>query len=130
MRIEGLRIVDPGDKGGGIPRRVSIFYGSPIGGVWRDIWRAVGFYAGTSLALLTVSGLLIFWLLNRGLAPLRQLAAAAAGVSVDSWEFAPPERTRMIRELEPLTVAWKQQSPAWSAHSCNNAASSGMPRMS
>ena len=31
LRIEGLRIVDPGDKGGGIPRRVSIFYGSPIG---------------------------------------------------------------------------------------------------
>jgi hypothetical protein len=105
MRIEGLRIVDPGDKGGGIPRRVSIFYGSPIDGVWRDIWRAVGFYAATSLTLLAVSGLLIFWLLNRGLAPLRELAAAAGGVSVDSWEFAPPERARMIRELEPLTVA-------------------------
>jgi signal transduction histidine kinase len=105
MRIEGLRIVDPGDKGGGIPRRVSIFYGSPIDGVWRDIWKAVGFYAATSLTLLAVSGLLIFWLLNRGLAPLRQLAAAAAGVSVDSWNFAPPQRARMIRELEPLTVA-------------------------
>jgi signal transduction histidine kinase len=105
MRIEGLRIVDPGDKGGGIPRRVSIFYGSPIDGVWRDIWKAVGFYAATSLMLLTVSGLLIFWLLNRGLAPLRELAAAAGGVSVDSWDFTPPERARMIRELEPLTVA-------------------------
>jgi signal transduction histidine kinase len=105
MRIEGLRIVDPGDKGGGIPRRVSIFYGSPIDRVWRDIWRAVGFYAITSLSLLAVSGLLIFWLLNRGLAPLRHLAAAAAGVSVDSWDFVPPERARMIRELEPLTVA-------------------------
>ncbi len=105
MRIEGLRIVDPGDKGGGIPRRVSILYGSPIDGVWRGIWRAVGFYAATSLTLLAVSGLLIFWLLNRGLAPLRQLATAAAGVSVDSWNFAPPQRARMIRELEPLTVA-------------------------
>jgi signal transduction histidine kinase len=105
MRIEGLRIVDPGDKNGGIPRRVSIFYGSPTDGVWRDIWKAVGFYAATSLTLLAVSGLLIFWLLNRGLAPLRQLAAAAAGVSVDSWDFAPPERARMIRELAPLTIA-------------------------
>ncbi len=105
LRIEGLRIVDPGDKGGGIPRRVSIFYGSPIGDVWRSIWRAVGFYAGTSLILLAVSGLLIFWLLNRGLAPLRELAAEAAGVSVESWNFAPPQRARMIRELVPLTVA-------------------------
>lgn len=105
LRIEGLRIVDPGDKGGGIPRRVSIFYGSPIDGVWRDIWRAVGFYAATSLTLLAVSGWLIFWLLNRGLAPLRELAAEAAGVSADSWNFAPPERARMVRELAPLTAA-------------------------
>jgi signal transduction histidine kinase len=105
LRIEGLRIVDPGDKGGGIPRRVSIFYGSPIDGVWKDIWRAVGFYAATSLTLLAVSGLLIFWLLNRGLAPLRELAAEAAGVSADSWNFAPPQRARMVRELAPLTVA-------------------------
>ena len=62
LRIEGLRIVDPGDKGGGIPRRVSIFYGAPVDRVWKDIWKAVGFYAITSLALLAVSGMLIFWL--------------------------------------------------------------------
>jgi signal transduction histidine kinase len=105
MRIDGLRIVDPGDKGGGIPRRVSIFYGAPTGGVWHEIWEAVGFYAVTSVLLLAVSGMLIFWLLNRGLAPLRELAAEASGVSVDAWNFVPPPRARMIRELAPLTVA-------------------------
>jgi signal transduction histidine kinase len=105
LRLEGLRIVDPGDKGGGIPRHVSIFYGSPVDHVWGEIWEAVGFYAVTSLGLLAISGMLIFWLLNRGLAPLRQLAAEAAGVSVNSWDFAPPERARMIKELAPLTVA-------------------------
>jgi signal transduction histidine kinase len=105
LRIEGLRIVDPGDKGGGIPRRVSIFYGSPVDRVWGEIWEAVGFYAVTSLCLLAISGMLIFWLLNRGLAPLRQLAAEAAGVSVNSWNFAPPQRARLIKELAPLTVA-------------------------
>jgi signal transduction histidine kinase len=105
LRIEGLRIVDPGDKGGGIPRRVTIFYGSPIDRVWGEIWEAVGFYAVTSLCLLAISGLLIFWLLNRGLAPLRQLAAEATGVSVNSWNFAPPQQARMIKELAPLTIA-------------------------
>lgn len=105
LRIEGLRIVDPGDKGGGTPRRVTIFYGAPTGRVWAEIWEAVGFYAATSLGLLAISGLLIFLLLNRGLAPLRELAAEAAGVSVDSWNFVPPQRARMIRELAPLTVA-------------------------
>jgi signal transduction histidine kinase len=105
LRIEGLRIVDPGDKGGGIPRRVTIFYGAPVDHVWGEIWEAVGFYAVTSLSLLAISGLLIFWLLNRGLAPLRELAAEASGVSVDSWNFVPPPRARMIKELAPLTVA-------------------------
>ncbi len=105
LRIQGLRIVDPGDKGGGIPRRVTIFYGSPIEHVWNEIWEAVGFYAVTSLFLLAISGMLIFWLLNRGLAPLRELAAEASGVSVNSWNFAPSPRARMIRELAPLTVA-------------------------
>ncbi len=105
LRIEGLRIVDPGDKGGGIPRYVTIFYGSPSDRVWKSIWEAVGFYAITSLALLAISGVLIFWLMNRGLAPLRELAAEADGVSVDSWNFAPPQRARMMKELAPLTVA-------------------------
>jgi signal transduction histidine kinase len=105
LKIEGLRIVDPGDKGGGIPRRVTIFYGSPVEHVWGEIWEAVGFYAITSLSLLAISGLLIFWVLNRGLAPLRELAAEASGVSVDSWNFVPPPRARQIKELAPLTVA-------------------------
>jgi signal transduction histidine kinase len=105
LRIEGVRVVDPGQKAGGITRRVIIFYGSPVGRVWGEIWEAVGFYAATSLSLLAVSGMLIFWLLNRGLAPLRQLAAEAAGVSVNSWNFVPPERARMVKELAPLTNA-------------------------
>src|SRR6201999_13201 len=105
LRLEGLRIVDPGDKGGGIPRRVTIFYGAPVDHVWGEIWEAVGFYAITSLSLLAISGLLIFWVLNRGLAPLRELAAEASGVSVDSWDFVPPPRARMIKELAPLTGA-------------------------
>jgi signal transduction histidine kinase len=65
----------------------------------------VAFYALTSLALLGISGLLMFWLLNRGLAPLRELAAEAAGVSVHSWNFAPPEKARMTKELAPLADA-------------------------
>jgi signal transduction histidine kinase len=105
LRIEGMRVVDPGDKGGGTPRHVVIFYGSPIDPVWRDIWKTVGFYAVTSLCLLAISGWLIFWMLNRGLAPLRQLAAEAAGISVNSWNFTPPRGARRIRELAPLTIA-------------------------
>jgi signal transduction histidine kinase len=105
LKIGGLRMVDPGDKGGGIPRHVTVIYGSPTESVWKAVWRTVAFYALTSLVLLAISGFLMFWLLNRGLMPLRELAAEAAGVSVDSWSFVPSEKARMTKELAPLVHA-------------------------
>lgn len=105
VQVHGLRIVDPGDKGGGVPRHVTVIYGSETEHVWDVVADAVKFYAVASLLLLVLSGILMFWLLNRGLKPLRELAAAAAVVSVNSWEFAPSERARGIKELAPLTGA-------------------------
>jgi signal transduction histidine kinase len=105
LRMHGIRIVDPGDKNGGVVRHVTVFYGSPTKQVLKAVADAVKFYAAASLLLLAISGMLMFWLLNRGLAPLRELAAAAARVSVNSWEFAPSEQARGIKELAPLTGA-------------------------
>lgn len=105
MKNEGLRVVDPGEKGGGTRRRVIIFYGSPVDEVWKSVWQAVAFYAATSVSLLAISAVLIFWLLNRGLSPVRELAAKAGAVSVDSWNFDPPQNARKIRELAPLITA-------------------------
>ena len=105
IQVHGVRIVDPGDKGGGVPRHVTVIYGSETEHVWDVIADAVKFYAIASLLLLALSGIMMFWLLNRGLKPLRELAAAAAVVSVNSWEFTPSERARGIKELVPLTAA-------------------------
>jgi len=105
LRMEGTRTVDPGEQGGGKVRRVTIVYGSPTSRVWHEVESAVEFYAAGSLVLLLVTGPLIAWLLQRGLLPLRQLAALAAQVSVDSWEFAPPASARTTPELAPLTHA-------------------------
>ena len=50
------RIVDPGDPGGGVRRRVTIFYGSATKPAWESVWGAVEFYAFTNLALLGITG--------------------------------------------------------------------------
>jgi signal transduction histidine kinase len=104
LRIQGSRTVDPGEHGGKL-RQVTILYGSPTGRVWRAIRGAVEFYAAGSLFLLLVTGPLIAWLLHHGLLPLRQLAALASQVSVDSWEFSPPASAHATPELAPLTHA-------------------------
>lgn len=105
IRMNGLRIVDPGDKGGGIRRHVTIYYGSSVQRVWGAVIRAVAFYAGSNLLVLALTGVLMSWLLNRGLAPLRELASSASRVSVDRWAFSPPEEARMTKELAPLVSA-------------------------
>lgn len=101
----GSRIVDPDEPGGGKLRRVVVLYGAPTAHVWNAIFGAVEFYAAGSLLLLAVTGPLIAWLLHRGLLPLRQLAALAAHVSADSWQFSPPASARKTPELAPLTHA-------------------------
>jgi signal transduction histidine kinase len=105
IRIRGFRVVDPGEKGGGVRRYVTIDYGSPVWRVWRAVLRSVLFYAVSSLVVLAVTGVLMYWLLNRGLAPLIGLAEAATKVSATSWSFAPPETARQTLELAPLVVA-------------------------
>jgi signal transduction histidine kinase len=105
IKIEGSRIVDPGEKGGGTLRKVTILYGAPTEPVWHAITGAVEFYAAGSLLLLLITGPLIAWLLHRGLLPLRELAALAGRISVDSWEFSPPASARLTPELAPLTQA-------------------------
>jgi len=105
ITISGLRIVDPGDKGGGIPRSVLIVYGSPLEPVWDSIWEAVEFYALTSLGLLLLTAIVMYWLLNRELAPLADLAAQASRVSTTSWEFQPSAAAQKTNELAPLALA-------------------------
>jgi signal transduction histidine kinase len=104
LRILGSRTVDPAIKGGTL-HQVIVVYGSPTRHVWHAIRGAVEFYAAGSIILLIVTGPLIAWLLHRGLLPLRQLAALAAQVSVDAWQFSPPASAHTTPELAPLTDA-------------------------
>jgi len=104
FRMKGSRLVDPADHGGKL-RTVVILYGAPTNKVWRAIRGTVEFYAAGTLFLLIVTGPLIAWLLHRGLLPLRQLAALAGHVSVDSWRFDPPSSARTTPELAPVTHA-------------------------
>lgn len=105
LRLHGSRFVDNGEPGGGKLRPVTIFYGAATDRVWHAVRGAVEFYAAGSLLLLVVTGPLIAWMLHRGLLPLRELAALASQVSVNSWQFAPPASARTTPELAPLTQA-------------------------
>lgn len=105
LALHGLRVVDPGDKGGGTPRRILVVYGAPTAEVWHQVRNAIVFFSLTNLVLLVVTGVLMAWLLHRGLAPMRQLAAEAEKISIHRWSFRAPESAVETRELAPLASA-------------------------
>ena len=105
LALRGLRVVDPGDKGGGVPRHILVFYGAPTAQVWHQVRNAIVFFSLSNLVLLAVTGVLMAWLLHRGLAPLRRLATEAENISIYQWSFQPPESAVETRELAPLASA-------------------------
>jgi signal transduction histidine kinase len=104
VRIHGIRVVDPADKGG-VTHFITVLYGSPTDHVWADIREAVRFYGLASLLLLTLTGCVMAWFLRKGMEPLRELANEAARVSGQQWNFKSPESARQTRELAPLAEA-------------------------
>lgn len=105
IRLLGLRMVDPGDAGGGIPRHVIILYGSRTHPAWERVRNAVVFYACSGLVLLVITGLIMHYLLRRGLQPLYELAEQAGRISIYSWNLDPASQARYVRELAPLVSA-------------------------
>jgi signal transduction histidine kinase len=105
IRMLGLRMVDPGDAGGGIARHVVILYGSRTHPVWERIRNAIFFYACAGLVLLAITGFILFYLLRRGLQPLYELADQAGQISVNTWNLGPSSQARYVRELAPLVSA-------------------------
>ena len=103
--LHGLRVVDPDDKGGGVPRHFLIVYGAPTVQVWHQVRNAIVFFSLSNLVLLIVTGVLMAWLLHRGLAPMRRLATEAENISIHRWSFQPPESAVETRELAPLASA-------------------------
>jgi signal transduction histidine kinase len=105
LALHGMRVVDPGDKGGGTPRHILVVYGARTAQVWHQVRNAIIFFSLSNLVLLLVTGVLMAWLLHRGLAPMRQLAAEAENISIHRWSFQAPESAVETRELAPLASA-------------------------
>jgi signal transduction histidine kinase len=103
--LHAVRVVDPGEKGGGVKRPVVVRYGASTAHVWSEVWEAVRFYALASLVLLTATGLALSWTLRRHLQPLAALADEAARISAQQWQFHPRAAAYAMVELAPLTTA-------------------------
>lgn len=102
IRKHGMRIIDSLTGGDGIRRTVVITYGIPTRPLNKAIASEVRFYVLATIIFLAVTGMLMAWFLNRGMAPLREIDAKASTVSARSWEFDPSIDVMTTKELGPL----------------------------
>lgn len=103
--FHGLRIIDPGEPGGGVRHEVTVLYGAPIGRVWHRVYEAVRFFAAATVILLGLTALVMVWLIRRELHPIRELAFAAEQISPTQWRFESPASASKTEELLPLAAA-------------------------
>lgn len=98
------RIIDPGVDGG-IDRPVRVVFGLPDGHVWHEVLGAVRFFAIATLLLLSITTVLMIWLIRKLLLPIHELASAAEEISAFHWRFDAPASAKEFAELRPLATA-------------------------
>lgn len=103
--FHGLRIVDPGEAGGGVQHRITIVYGAPVGHVWHEVFEAIRFFAIATIILLSLTAVAMVMLLKRSLSPLHELAQEAKNISSKNWRFEAPPGAKQWKELQPLARA-------------------------
>lgn len=104
VRFVGMRIIDREEQGG-LRRPVIVLYASPWHGFWHEAYESASYSIIVSALLLGLTALVLVWFMRRSLVPLQELAAAAASVSVRTWEFSPPNAALETRELAPMAAS-------------------------
>ena len=103
LQREAMRVIDRAENGGvGLKRSVTILYASSERHLWHEVLEAVRFYF---LAIAFATALTVFLvsvLLRKALAPLSELALAAAGIAPPELVFSAPASVMQVRELLPL----------------------------
>ncbi|MEO6910040.1 MAG: HAMP domain-containing sensor histidine kinase [Edaphobacter sp.] len=103
--LHGVRQVDADDQTAGISRPVIIDYAAALQPVRRAMADAARFLLLSNLLVLLLTGITIYFLLRRGMAPLEILAAQAAAMAPPSWEFEAPRQALAVKELSVLARA-------------------------
>lgn len=103
--LHGVRQIDVGDKSPGIARPVAIFYASSLKPFRAAMSHAAKFLVISNFVILLFTAGTLLILLRRGMAPLQELAGAAAAISSNSLRFRAPPNAFTVEELAALAHA-------------------------
>ena len=99
LMLHGVRQIDQEDGKPGISRPVIIDYAAPLSPVWHAMADAAQYLLLANSLVLLLTGVAIYFLLRRGMAPLVSLAAEAKSLSPPDWKFHAPQEALAVAEL-------------------------------
>jgi signal transduction histidine kinase len=105
MVLHGVRQIDQEDGKPGISRPVIIDYAAPLAPVREALVNAAKFLLFSNSLVLLLTGITMYFLLRRGMAPLESLAEQAAALAPPAWDFHAPREALAIVELGVLARA-------------------------
>lgn len=103
--LHGIRIIDPGTANGGTEHGVVVTYGMPMKHLWHEVLEAIRFLAIATILLLSITAIILAWMIRRSLSPVYELAHEAGRINLNSCRFDPPASAKEITELRPLATA-------------------------
>jgi signal transduction histidine kinase len=103
--LHGVRQIDQTDSSPGIARPVVIFYAASLKPFWTAMSHAAKFLVISNFLILLFTAGTLLILLRRGMAPLQELAGAAAAISSNSLRFRAPPDAFAVEELAVLAYA-------------------------
>ncbi|QNI38127.1 sensor histidine kinase [Edaphobacter albus] len=103
--LHGIRIIDPGTANGGTEYRVTVTYGMPTKHLWHEVLEATRFLAIATILLLSITAVVLAWMVRKSLSPVYELAHEAGRINLNSCRFDPPASAKEITELRPLANA-------------------------
>jgi methyl-accepting chemotaxis protein len=103
--LYGVRQIDQTDTSPGIARPVVIYYAASLKPFWLEMSHAAKFLLLSNFFILLFTAGTLLLLLRRGMAPLKDLAGAAAAISSNSLRFRAPPDAFAVEELAVLAHA-------------------------
>lgn len=103
--LHGIRIIDPGTANGGTEHGVIVTYGMPMKHLWHEVLEAIRFLAIATILLLSITAIILAWMIRKSLSPVYELAHEAGRINLNSCRFDPPATAKEITELRPLANA-------------------------
>jgi signal transduction histidine kinase len=105
LRLDDVPVLDTEEGDTPTTATLSVVYAAPTSGMRQSLARALLYVLAGSIVLLGTSLFISMWAIEKGLAPLSELASSAGSISASNWQLGPVSSAVNTVEIAPLTVA-------------------------